>query len=238
MQTQTKARDLLVYFALSALPIAGFLLLGQSGAQFDVALLTMSLLVMLWFKTYYKDKEQLVDYDENLHGESYLWITLGVIGSLAISTYLNTTFIKSGDWTSSIWVPTTTLGLSVGSLVLPKFASDVLFTLTLVAPAEECSKLVSSLGLYAQFKGILGKTIAKTVAIVLPIALWALLHTYQNPSYQTGYMMIFVSTAFLAGLLMYYAMQKTKSLLSAILIHGAYNCLIIYLTQYAGLIIK
>jgi membrane protease YdiL (CAAX protease family) len=232
-----KARDLLVYFALSALPIAGFLLLGQPGADFDVALLTVSLLVMLWFKTYYKDASQLVDYDEPLHGESFVWITLGIIGTLAISTYLTSTFMKLGTWTSSIWVPTTTLGLSVGSVMLPKFASDVLYTLTLVAPAEECSKLISSLGIYMQFKDMLGKGTAKVLAISVPIALWALLHTYQNPVYQQ-YATILVPTAFLSGLLFYYVMQKTHSLLSVILVHGTYNCIVIYLTQYAGLIIK
>jgi membrane protease YdiL (CAAX protease family) len=71
--------------------------------------------------------------------------------------------------------------------------------------------------------------VAKYVAVVAPIAGWALLHTFDNPAYQTQYMLVFVSSAFLAGLLMYYAMSKTKSLLAAMLIHAGYNIVILYL---------
>jgi membrane protease YdiL (CAAX protease family) len=238
MPAQTeRARDLLVYFAFCALPIAGFLLQNEPGATFDVALLTISLLVILWFKVYYKDTSQLVDFDENLTGESMMWIVLGIIGCLALSTFMVSSFVHTGYYLSSIWVPRVKLGLAVGSLVVPTFWNNVLFTLTLVVTAEECSKLVASLGIYMWFKGFLGKTWASVVAIAGPIGGWAYLHTYANPEYQTAYALIFVLTAFLAGLIMFYVMKRCKSLLAAMLVHAGYNIIVLYLT-YVGFAFK
>jgi membrane protease YdiL (CAAX protease family) len=232
-----KARDLLVYFAFCALPIAGFLLQNEPGATFDVALLSMSLLVILWFKVYYKDTSQLLDFDENLTAGGLVWVLLGIIGALGISTFMVSNFAKTGYYISSIWVPTTTLGLSVGSVAIPKIWNDFLFTLALVVTAEECSKLVTSLGIYIWFKRFLGKTWASIVAIAAPIGGWAYLHTYANPAYQTQFALIFVVTAFLAGLLMFYVMKRTKSLLAAMLVHAGYNITILYLT-YVGFAFK
>jgi membrane protease YdiL (CAAX protease family) len=230
MSTKTTyPRDLLVYFAFCALPIAGFWLLGEPGVQFDTALFTVSLVVLLGFKVYYKDKAMLVDWDENLNAEAFLYILLGIMGSLFVATYLTTSFVHSATLISSIGVPVTKLGLIVGTTVLPKFYSDILFTLTLTITAEESSKLVTSLGLYVWLKDLIGSSFAKYTAIVTPIAGWALLHTFDNPAYQTQYAFVFVSSAFVAGLLMYYAMAKTKSLLAAMLIHGGYNIIILYL---------
>jgi hypothetical protein len=229
-----QARDLIVYFAFCALPIAGFLLMNEPGATFDVALLTISLLVILWFKVYYKDPSQLLDFDENLTGESLVWIVLGVIGCLAVSTFMVSSFVHTGSYISSIWVPTVKLGLSVGSLIVPTFWNNVLFTMVLVVTAEECSKLVASLGIYMWFKGFLGETWASLVAIVGPIAGWAYLHTYANPQYQTAWAGILVLTAFLSGLLMFYVMKHCKSLLAAMLVHAGYNIIVIYLTQGAA----
>jgi membrane protease YdiL (CAAX protease family) len=225
-------RDLLVYFGLCALPIAGFWLLGESSVQFDTALFTVSLVVLFGFKIYYKnDRTMLLDWDENLNMEAFLYIFLGVIGSLALATFLTTRFVQSANWVSSIYVPTTRLGLSVGTTAIPKFWSDVLFTITLVVTAEETSKLVTALGLYVWLKDLIGETFAKIIAIGGPILGWALLHTFENPAYQTQYWLVFVGSAFGAGLIMYYAMMKTKSLLAALLIHAAYDIVLLALSQ-------
>jgi membrane protease YdiL (CAAX protease family) len=218
-----------VYFAFCALPIAGFWLLGENSVQFDTALFTVSFVVLLAFKFYYKDSSMLLDWDENLNMDALVYIVLGVIGSLALSTFLITQFVRSATWTSSIYVPITHLGLTVGFTVIPKFWSDVLFTITLVVTAEETSKLVTALGLYVWLKDLIGKTFAKIIAIAAPLLGWALLHTFENPAYQTQYWFVLVSTAVGAGLLMYYAMMKTKSLLSAMLIHAAYNVVLLVL---------
>lgn len=220
-------RDLLIFFAFSALPIAGFMLANFPNTQFDVSLLVVSLIVLLWFQQYYKETHQLLVYDENLHSMSLVYVVLGVIASLAIATYMTSAYLQ--QTVSSIYVPTTKMSLSIGSTILPAFWSDVLFTLTLVAPAEECSKLVSSLGFYVWLKDKIGNWLAKVIAIVVPIGMWALLHTYQNPAYQGQYMTVFVGTAFIAGLVIEYIMMKTKSLLAAILCHAAYNCVVLYI---------
>lgn len=229
MVSKAFPRDLLVYFAFCALPIAGFWLLGQSSVQFDTALFTVSFVVLLGFKFYYKDPSMLLDWDENLNVTALLYIFLGVVGSLALATFLTTRFTQSLNWVSSIYVPVAPLGLSVGPTQIPTFLSNVLFTLTLVVTAEETSKLVTALGLYVWLKDIIGKTFARIIAIAAPILGWALLHTFENPLYQTQYWIVFVGSAFGAGLLMYYAMQKTKSLLSALLIHAAYNIILLAL---------
>jgi len=223
-------RDLLIFFAFSALPIAGFMLANFPNTQFDVSLLVVSLIVLLWFQQYYKETHQLLVYDENLHSMSLVYVVLGVIASLAIATYLTSAYLQ--QTVSSIYVPTTKMSLSIGTTILPAFWSDVLFTLTLVAPAEECSKLVSSLGFYVWLKDKIGDWLAKVIAIVVPIGMWALLHTYQNPQYMGEYMMVFVGTAFIAGLVIEYIMMKTKSLLAAILCHALYNCVLLYIMYH------
>ncbi len=44
---------------------------------------------------------------------------------------------------------------------------------------------------------------------------------------------VMVATAFIAGLIMYGVMWKTKSVLAAIFVHALYNSIILYLA-YAG----
>jgi|GEM_PF-2719778 membrane protease YdiL (CAAX protease family) len=236
MPSKAFPRDLLIYFAFCALPIAGFWLLGDPSVAFDTALLTISLVVLFGFKIYYNDRasaraEMLLDWDENLNADALIYIIFGVIGSLAVATFLATRFTGSLTWVSSIYVPVTKLSLQVGTTTLPKFWSDVLFTITLVVTAEETAKLVTSLGLYLWLKDFIGQDWGKTVAIGAPIMGWAALHTFENPSYQGQYWYVFVGSAFVAGLLMYYAMYKTKSLLAAMIIHLVYNTVILYMTE-------
>jgi membrane protease YdiL (CAAX protease family) len=223
-------RDLLVYFAFCALPIAGFWLLGDPSVAFDTALLTVSLVVLFGFKIYYPNNQgMLLDWDENLNVDALLYVILGAVGCLFLAMFLTTWFVQSATLVSSIFVPVTKLSLQVGATTLPKFWSDVLYTIALVVTAEETSKLVTSLGLYLWLKDFLGDMTSKVVAVVTPILGWALLHTFENPAYQTQYWFVFVGSAFACGLIMYYAMLKTKSLLAAMVIHAAFNIAALYM---------
>lgn len=228
------ARDLLVYFAFSALPIAGFLLAGTADTQFYVSLLTISLLgifgILLAKALHMRWAEEIdkfLVYSEELEGFSFVLIMLGVVGCLFISSFLISNFV--GQNLTSIIVPTPKMALQVGAIALPPFWSDVLFTLTLVAPAEECSKLVTTLGFYVWLKDVLGKSAAGVIAIVVPIATWAALHMYV--SYHGQYMLVYAGSAFISGLLIFYVMKKTKSLLAAVLVHSLYNISILFLTM-------
>jgi len=227
MPSSKLARDLLVYFAFSALPIAGFLLAGTADTQFYVSLFTISLLGIFGFKFYYAEEtDKFLSFGEDLDGFGFVLILLGVIGCLFISSFLISNFV--GQNLTSIVVPTPKMALQVGAIALPPFWSDVLFTLTLVAPAEECSKLVTTLGFYVWLKDVLGKSAAGVLAIVVPIATWAALHMYV--SYHGQYMLVYAGSAFVSGLLIFYVMKKTRSLLAAILVHSFFNVVILFLT--------
>lgn len=222
-------KDLLIYFALCAFPIASFMLLNYPDVQFYVSLFLVSALVIAWMHVYRKDSgSRLVEYDHNLTGGGVLLILGGVIGTLVSATFFVSSFANS-----SLYVPTAGLEMSVGSLVVPKFWSDVLFQLTLVAPAEEASKLVTSLALFDRLKGGFSMGLAKTISICVPIFIWAILHTYRNPQYMGEYMTVMVGSAFVAGLIMFAVMHYTKSLLGAVLVHGTYNACVIYLASLA-----
>lgn len=222
----SQSKDLLIYFAFCALPIASFLLLGYPDVNFYLSLLLVSLVVIVWMHTYRKSGGmQLVEYDHDLSGMSLFLIAGGLAGVLTSATVLVSSFTKS-----SLYVPTAGLALSVGGLTIPKFWSDVLFQFTLVAPSEECSKLVTQLSMFDWLHDKFGKTIARFASITVPIMFWAVLHTYRNSQYMGEYMALMVGTAFVAGLIMYAVMHYTKSLLGALFVHAAYNAVILYMT--------
>jgi membrane protease YdiL (CAAX protease family) len=215
-------RDLLVVFAFSALPIAGFLLAGTADTQFYVSLLTISIIGIFAFWTYYSNEvNEFLPFGHELESFSFVLILLGTIGCLFISSFLIRNFV--GTSLTSLYVPKPAALLAIGSITLPPFWSDVLFTICLVATAEECSKLVTALGFYIWLKDAFGKTVSGIIGVAVPVVAWAFLHTYANPDYQGQYMPVYVGSAFISGLLIFYIMKKTKSLLAAILIHALYN---------------
>jgi len=221
----TQSKDIIIYFAFCALPIASFLLLGYPNVNFYVSLLLVSLLVIVWMHTYRKDGGQLVEYDHDLTSLSLFLIAGGTVGVLTSASFLVSSFAKS-----SLYVPTAGLALSVGGLTIPQFWTDVLFQFTLVAPSEESSKLVTQLSMFDWLHDKFGMEIAKVTSICAPIMFWAVLHTYQNTQYMGEHMAVMVGTAFVAGLIMYAVMHYTKSLLGAVFVHSLYNCIILYMT--------
>lgn len=231
------ARDLLVYLAFCALPIAGFLLAqplpgySASDTQFYLGLLVISFVVIVSFVSMYSNEiGEFLKFDNELRGFSLALIAGGVIGCLVFASIIVSHFI-SPSLVSSIIVPKISLNLSINSVTLPALWGNILYNMTLVAPAEETSKLVTMLGFYLGFKNFLGKSGASVLGTVVPIGVWATLHTYENPAYQGQYAFIMVGTAFIAGLIIYGVMRKTNSLLAAILVHGLYNIVLLFLAQ-------
>lgn len=219
------ARDLLMYFAFAALPIATYLLRGVADASFFLSVLVMSLVVLVWLRIYYQEADQLVDYDENLTFKSLAFVVGGAALILLISS-----MIMGSVSNSIIHVPIHKLGLQFGGFQLSGFWDDVLFQLVLVAPAEECLKLVVSLSFYLVLRQHATDGFSRMVAIFVPIGFWALLHTY---SAYTGSLMWYqVGGAFLGGIVIFAVMKYTKSLLAAILTHFAYNSVVTYSVYY------
>ena len=183
---------------------------------------------MIW-ASQYKQASQPFTFDANLNIYSLTYIILGTLAVLTVATLMVKQFFPG-----SLYVPTTKLQLSLpsGMQILPPFYADVLFNVALVAPAEEFGKLVTSISFYNALKNTWGDFPAKVAAVGIPVFSWAILHTYRNTAYQGQYMGVMVLTAFIAGLVMYAVMWKTKSVLAAIFVHALYNILVLYMAYY------
>jgi hypothetical protein len=222
-------RDMLVFLALSVLPIASFWLANYPNVSFYTSLLTMSMLVLFGFETYKPAREKLLyfEYDVNLNIFSLAVVIAGAIGMILFSTF----------WASAIHarsllaVPMQKLALEYGQVSLPPFWSDTLYQITLVASAEEASKLAVIIGAFLWLKGKIGNFPAATTAVASVVGGWALLHTYQNPDYQGSTMWLMVFGAFIDGLIILAVLCLTKSWLATVITHFAYNFSILC-TQY------
>jgi hypothetical protein len=218
------ARDILIYLGLSAFPIASFWLSGSyPDTTFYATLLIVSVLVLFGFKIFHQDTHRFLDWDNNLDGFKLMLVAIGAVSVLAVASWLISNYTKT-----SLYVPVAQQALVVGALTVPKFWSDVLFQFVLVAFAEESAKAASSLSLYVMLRNAIGEFLSQAVAMIAPIAIWALLHTYQNPSYMGANMWIMVGSAFIAGIIMFAVEKKNGSVLSAILIHAIFNAVIVY----------
>jgi membrane protease YdiL (CAAX protease family) len=226
-------RDLILYFAFAGLPIVSFWLQQEAYPEtpFYASMLVVFLIILVWMKSYYKDEShaRLVDFDENMQASSFLWITGGIVACYIVASMIIRTFAAS-----ALFVPRHMAEMSYFGLQLSPLWNDILFQMTLVATAEELSKLVVMLAIYMRLKSAkFGDGMCRLVAIVVPIFFWSMMHIYRNPAYQGSNMAIMVAAAFVAGLVIYGVMYKSKNLLGAILTHAGYNILVILLTSAA-----
>ena len=221
-------RDLILYFAFAGLPIVSFWLQQEAYPEtpFYASMLVVFLLLLVWMKTYFNDSThaRLVDFDENLHPEAIIWIAGGIVGTYLVAAVLTRAFTSS-----ALFVPSHMAELSYFGFQMSPMWNDILFQLTLVAPAEELSKLVVMLAIYLRMKGAFGESMSRLVALLVPISFWSLMHVYRNPEWS----MVTIVAAVCAGLIMYGVMYKTKNLLGAILTHAGYNIIVI-LMMVAG----
>lgn len=222
--SEKSIRDLLLYFVFCGVPIASFLLQDYPNTYFYLGLLTIFLILLIWLRLYYKETKQLLDYDENLNFEKLVYVAVGIVGVFLSASILVRKFVKS-----SIYIPYQGLDVTyVGGFQLSGIWNDILFQLVLVAPSEELCKLVLHLALYMKLRGAFSSQVAKGASIGIPIFFWAMLHAYR--AYTGPNMGVLIFSAFVGGLIIFYVMYKTKSLLSAILVHGGYNSLVLWLS--------
>jgi len=188
---------------------------------FYVALLLINLICLGFIYMYYKEQGQLVDYNDDMSRDSFLYILGGVVGMLMIS------IIVTAPWrTSSIYVPLFAIEIST-EVQTVVFAA--LYNFALVSNSEETTKLVMHNAIYMyldSFPRLQKKQGAtKTVAVVVPIGFWAGLHAYI--AYIGVLQWPLVASAFFSGLVLFAVLYKNQSLLAAIFTHGLFNVIVL-----------
>lgn len=156
----------------------------------------------------------LVDYDEDLQ-RSDLYLVLGAVaGMLILSTILVSI---PGYAESALFVPqpSRTLSLDLPSITVLK---DVLYNYTLVAVGEETVKIAFILILFRRFR-------KKWLSLIVVIGSWSIWHLYL--SYIGVLAPIMTLAAFLSGIIMYFLVEYTESLVNTIIAHGTYNSILI-----------
>ena len=227
---KTMFTDLALFEALVSLIVAHAALSTEGTADFDVVIfyvivLVMNLVALILIYVFTGDEGQLVDYHENLTPSAFVYILAGIAG-----VFFTALIIVSQFKASSIFVPTfTAISVTSGATSL---MWSVVYNFGLVANAEETTKLVGINAIYMyltdNFEWI-GKDAITGISVVVPVGFWALLHAYV--AYVGPYCWPLVLSAFIAGLIMFVVMYKTKSLLAAICVHGTYNVIVDYGAQ-------
>lgn len=230
-------RDFVVFFCLTAFIVAHFLLQDFPNTEFYLVLMILSLVGLMWLKHYHKDWEFPFDFDENLSFQKWIWVIGGVVAIYGISAFFAGISTPTGQFDPVIFIPM--FGYAIyylGAYQLPTYINDMLFNITLVSPAEELCKLVSTTALFL-FLGryFIDKRVNIGISVGIPNFFWAILHVYKNPAYIGNYW--FVASAFCSGLILYVVLWKTQSILASILSHGLYNCAIVFLLARGILVV-
>ncbi|MDH5689925.1 MAG: CPBP family intramembrane metalloprotease [Candidatus Bathyarchaeota archaeon] len=225
-------RDFVLFECLASL-IAAHALLSTSGTPmrdeviFYLVLLLMNFMSLILIRQHYQEQGQLLDYNENLTDKALSYILLGTTGVFFFSV------IISRPWTSSV-IHVPTFAVTLSTFNLESFCFALLYNFGLIANAEETTKLVghNTIYMYLQSqwhaKWAEREKWAKGIAATVPVLFWASLHAYI--AYIGPILWQLVLAAFVAGLIMFYVIWKTMSLLAAIAVHGLYN--VIVLTAY------
>lgn len=225
-------RDLLLFFIFAGVPIVSFWLQIETYPEtpFFLGMLLIFLVMILWLRQYHQESDfaTLVDYDENLHAESFMWIALGIIGAYTAAAFI-TSQLSTANLGNVLWIPSHEVSFKIpgGGFQLSPFWGDILFMLVLQVPAEELCKLALHVGFYMRLKPALGAQWAKVFSIGAPIFFWAMLHVYR--AYTGPDMFKLLLAAFIGGLIIFAVMWKTKSVLAAIIVHFGYNAVIYYM---------
>lgn len=205
---------------------------------FYVGLLLCNLLCLLFIYTYYREDGQLVDYNNDMTVESYIYIIAAIVIMFMVSAVFTAPYK-----TTAIYVPTFATTSFALSFNFSAFSYAALYNIALVANAEETTKLVGHNALYMYLNGS-GRnrreryitfhnykiSLVKFVAIVVPIAFWACLHAYI--AYVGSLLWPLVLSAFVSGIVLYYVMHKNCSVLAAIITHGIFNLIVV---TFAGM---
>ena len=203
-----------IYFAFIIYPVFYFLLATYNTASYYITLgfavmLPLGFAVLVALKSWHSPlTDEPVAFDRNL-------TAYGLGLSFALGAFPALILILANKM-GSFQVFQTCLYIPKSGVVLGAMPGlgDALYQFSLVAPAEETFKVV---GIYAPYSRFQDERIA-----VLPIAIWALLHTVL-----AGFTVPMVFFALFIGGLWYWLLRETGSLVSCILAHGVYNSLII-----------
>mgnify|MGYP007109722134 CR=1 FL=1 len=215
-----RVRDLLLFFVTTALAAIHYLL-KTKGTPLEVPtwlfllMWVLSMVMLLWLRLYGRESEDIVDYDEDLSRKDIPVLIATIAGVIIVASVIVSV---SCMVQSAIVIPRPGAVLSQVPTSTPAIIDDLLYNFVLVAPAEECMKLMGIIALYR-------KTHNEFVSVAIPVGVWACFHGYY--SYVGTLMWPLIAAAFISGFILYLTMKYTRSLLNAIIAHGAYNCLVI-----------
>ena len=197
----------------------------ESTVDFYVMLLIMNWTSLILIYIYLKEQVQFVDYNENLPQNGVLMALTAVV---AVFICASLSSIQLPSQVVALYVPILTTSLSTNTFSGLSFITSVLWNFALIANSEETTKLVAHNGIYLYLVGVrkmYPSQFVKGFCVVLPIMFWAVLHAYM--AYVGPYQWQLVAGAFIAGIIIFAVLWKTKSLLAAIITHGTYNVLVI-----------
>jgi len=226
-------KSFILFQALTAL-ISGHALLQSANSPstqtqvfFYSVLLAMNWISLILIYIYYQEDYQFVDYNENLTKTSLPLIIAAIIG-----VYFAAAVISRPWTTSALYIPTFAqrLVLDLTHFDFTVFITVLLYNYALIANSEETTKLVGHNALYLYFVGRYPNRLreVKIACVVFPIAFWAVLHAYI--AYVGLLVLQLVFAAFISGLIIFFALWKTKSILAAIIVHGTYNVIVLTAT--------
>ncbi len=188
---------------------------------FYIVMWSGSLMLLIWMRTYYGEIKP-VDYDDDPTRANLGTLILTTFGIICAANIIPR--ILQGLNLSVLYVPQIKTALAVSSgLSLLDVASEVLFTFCLVANAEETLKTAA---VTALFKA----TGNELVSFAVPTGVWSVLHGYI--SYVGGTMVMFIVAAFACGIILFYALKRSRSLLLVTMAHGIYNTFVILMAVF------
>ncbi len=218
-------RDLIIFDMITALGIVHFLL-KTSGTSLEIVtqiyalMWVMSLIILMMLRVYGGPGGQIgdaVDYDENIQRSHLPWL-IGSIAVIAIVNGLAASAVSQGLRLSS-YVVRPSLAQAAGTFTgTATILDDVLYNFFLVAQAEETVKVMATLAIYRKTRNL-------WLSAGLPIGVWAAFHGYL--AYIGGGMDVFLISAFISGVILFVVLLKTKSLINAVISHGAWNCIVL-----------
>lgn len=208
-------RDLLLVNVITGLAAIHYLLKTKGTAAetttwFYVLVWMISLIMLLWIQVYCGRPDGTLDYDENLSRKHVAWLVGGVV-----AVVLTSSLLVSGVARNALYVPQLNVETSSSLTVM---LDSVLYNFVLVAPAEETMKVMGIMALYH-------KTRNEALSVVTSIGVWATLHGYF--AYVGAFMPLLTACAFISGIILYYVMKQTGSILNAIIAHAVYNGIVI-----------
>jgi len=180
---------------------------------FYIVMWIVSVVMLIWIRMYYGEVKWL-DYDEDPTRKHFTTWLGGLAGVIVAASVVPRIFQGLG---TAIYVPP----LAGAPLDVWSLASGLLFTICLTANAEETFKTVAHTAIYQATRN-------EWFAILLPIAVWSLAHAYL--AYTGALQVPLVLAAFVSGIVLFFTLKHSKSLLLTVLVHSGYNALVILLT--------